>query len=62
MGKMGEEDSPPSAKGEEEWSEPAVISLREIGRGLPDMISAFEGVEGSWKSRRSEGGCVNFIV
>ena len=29
---------------------------------LPDMMSASEGGAGSWKSGRSKGGCMNFLV
>ena len=29
-------------------------------RDLPDMMSASEGVVGSWKSRHNKGGCLNF--
>ena len=30
--------------------------------GHPDKMSVSEGWRGSWKSRRSKGGCVNFVV
>ena len=39
-------------------SEPTEEDTREH----PDMMSASEGGGGSWKSGRSKGGCVNFIL
>ena len=40
------------------WTAAAACALRE----RPDMMSASEGGGGSWKSGRSKGGCVNFIL
>ena len=37
-----------------------LTSLDALLRGPPDMMSVLEG--GSWKSGRSTGGCVNFIL
>ena len=31
-------------------------------RGHPYMMSASQGERGSWKSGRSKGGCMNFVV
>ena len=30
--------------------------------GPPDMMSSSEGERGSWKSRHSKGGCLNFML